>query len=219
MPKKKDDTETLIDTLVEDATPVKKCVSPLGCAALWVGLTALVFFVLVPMVGIRPDIDAKSEDTLFIMEMAALLVAGLCAIIAALSLSIPDDRPRYAEYTLLGVTVAIWVALVVSSILFSTQEELFSEIQRVNPGFSCARNVLMFGAIPALAAIYFIRKAAPTHYRLIAFTAILGAFSFGVFGCRMHYGDVSMYILIWQYSPAIIAAIIAILVAERLLRW
>ena len=78
---------------------------------------------------------------------------------------------------------------------------------------------MLIGMIPAIAVVYMIRRAAPTRPRLISFFAVLGAFTFGVVGCRLHYGDTPMYILIWQYSPAVIAALIATLVGDRLLKW
>ncbi|MCB2081768.1 MAG: DUF1109 family protein, partial [Rickettsiales bacterium] len=205
--------------LSDNMMPVPRPASPVAMASLWAALALLWIFLLLPLVGWRENMSERLADTLFVVELASLVFSGLCAALAAFFFAIPDHHKRPTERILAALSLGIWLVLVLHCLVFATKEEALEEFQRFNPGFYCTTTVIGLGLIPAVFGVILLRRLAPTQPVMTSFLVILAAFTFGVFGCRLHHGDVPMYILIWQYAPAFFAALIAALLGNKLLRW
>jgi hypothetical protein len=87
-------TQNLIESLAADAKPIRRLRPPLARAAAWLAAFIAVIGIVTLVTGAWPAMLAKLENPRFAVEMAATLVTGLAAVIAAFYLSLPD-RSRF----------------------------------------------------------------------------------------------------------------------------
>lgn len=83
-------TPDLINALVADLTPVRCLRSPLTRAVCWLLLAALILVALAISQGLRPDIEQRLQDPVFIVSVGASSLTGALAAIAAFMVSLPD---------------------------------------------------------------------------------------------------------------------------------
>src|SRR5262245_14941200 len=101
------DTEQLIRTLAEDASPVRRLASPLRRTIKWVSISLAASAVLVFAVGLRTDIATKLADVRFLTESAAALLTSALAAAAAFS-AVTPGRPLW-ERLLPLPALAFWL--------------------------------------------------------------------------------------------------------------
>ncbi|HKA41890.1 MAG TPA: DUF1109 domain-containing protein [Burkholderiales bacterium] len=83
-------TPDLIESLVADATPVRRLRPPLVRAAGWL-LFAVVLLALGAVAhGMRPDLALRLQQPAFVTGIAASLATGVLAAIASFVVSVPD---------------------------------------------------------------------------------------------------------------------------------
>jgi len=101
-------TEQLINRLVADIRPVRRLRPPLQRAALWlVGVAVLA----AAAIGLFADLGVfvtRAHDPKLELELAATLLAGVTAVVAASYLSLPDRSPAWAALPL--PFLALWLA-------------------------------------------------------------------------------------------------------------
>jgi hypothetical protein len=103
-----DTTEDLIARLSADARPVKRLRHPMVRAASWFCAAALGASVVVYALADLPTFMARARDPRQMIELAATLMTGILAIIAAFEMSLPD---RSRAWALLPVpTLFAWIA-------------------------------------------------------------------------------------------------------------
>ena len=83
-------TPDLIASLAANATPVRRLRPPVMRAACWLLLAAVVLTLLAVNQGIRPDLVQRLQEPAFAVSMAASLLTGVLATIAAFLVSLPD---------------------------------------------------------------------------------------------------------------------------------
>src|SRR5260370_11344988 len=87
-------TPDLIASLAANATPVRRLRPPVMRAACWLLLAAAVLTLLAINQGVRPDFAQRLREPAFVICIAASLLTGVLAAIAALLGSLPDPaRP------------------------------------------------------------------------------------------------------------------------------
>jgi hypothetical protein len=102
-------TDRLIERLAAAAEPVRRLRPPLLRASLWLlgvaaaGALAIVFFANLP------DDAVRMRDPKLMIEMAATLLTGVLAVIAAFHLSVPDRSPLWALTPL--PPLVLWIAV------------------------------------------------------------------------------------------------------------
>ncbi len=82
-------TLDLIDTLVADAAPVRRLRPPTVRAAGWLSLSVFVVVMAAFHHGVRPDLALKLEQSVFVASVAAALLTGVLAAVAAFVASVP----------------------------------------------------------------------------------------------------------------------------------
>jgi hypothetical protein len=87
-------TPQLIDLLAADAKPVRRLRPPLARAGLWLGVFVATVAAVTWAMGTWPLMIERLSLTRFAVEMAATLLTGLAAVVAAFYLSLPD-RSRF----------------------------------------------------------------------------------------------------------------------------
>lgn len=101
-------TEQVIERLVADARPVRRLRPPMLRAALWLLAVAAIAagaILLFSDLGVMAD---RLRDPKLQVEMAATLLTGIAAVMAAFHLSLPDRSPLWALLPL--PFLALWIA-------------------------------------------------------------------------------------------------------------
>ena len=98
-------TPDLIDSLAQSMTPVRRLRPPLVRAGCWLMLAAIILGLLAVSQGIRPDLLQRLQQSGFAIGMAASLLTGIGAAIAALMVSLPD---RSRLWLLLPAPARFW---------------------------------------------------------------------------------------------------------------
>lgn len=101
-------TEELIGRLAAGAERVQRLRPPTLRACLWLLATAAAAWVVVAWIA---DMDAfvrRAQDPRHLVELAATLLTGILAILAAFHLSVPDRSRAWAVAPL--PTLALWLA-------------------------------------------------------------------------------------------------------------
>ena len=83
-------TPDLIESLVANATPVGRLRPPLVRATGWLLFAALLIVIAAIGHGVRPDLQLRLRDPIFVVGIAASLATGIFAAITSLIVSIPD---------------------------------------------------------------------------------------------------------------------------------
>jgi hypothetical protein len=120
-------TEDLINQLAESATPVRRLRPPLLRASLWLLGVLCVAAAVILAAGALQRFAERSLTPGFDTEWAATVLTGMCAVLAAFNLSLPD-RSRH------------WLWLPVPSLL----------VWLGASGFGCYRSWLVVGADQSL---------------------------------------------------------------------
>lgn len=102
-------TDRLIERLAAAAEPVRRLRPPLLRAFLWLLGVAAVGALAIVLFSNLPDDAARMRDPKLMIEMAATLLTGLLAVIAAFHLSLPDRSPLWALTPL--PPLVLWIAV------------------------------------------------------------------------------------------------------------
>src|SRR3989442_12227410 len=119
--------ERLVARLIADAEPVRPLWSPRTRLVLWFTLQAAPFAFAVQF-GLRQDLGAHLGEPVFLLDLAALIVAGAVAAGAALRAAVPGMASgRLATFAmLLGLAAAALVSFEPSSAFRSASDFLAS---------------------------------------------------------------------------------------------
>jgi hypothetical protein len=120
-------TEDLINQLAESATPVRRLRPPVVRASLWLLSVLCVAAAVILATGAVQRFAERSLAPGFDTEWAATVLTGVCAVLAAFNLSLPD-RSRHWLWLPLP-TLLVWVGA---------------------SGFGCYRSWLVVGADQSL---------------------------------------------------------------------
>ncbi|HKW52958.1 MAG TPA: NrsF family protein [Stellaceae bacterium] len=115
-------TEQVIERLVADAGPVRRLRPPTMRAALWLLAVAAIAAAAILLFSDLAVMAERLRDSKLQVEMAATLLTGIAAVLAAFHLSLPDRSPAWALLPL--PFLALWVA---------------------SSGYSCWRHWINFG--------------------------------------------------------------------------
>ena len=147
-----------IGRLVADAAPVRRLRAPATRAALWLVAAAAVSGLAVLLFSNLAVFGARIENPKLAIEIAATVSTGICAVLAAFELSVPD---RHWSWMLLPLPpLAVWIA--------SSGYSCYDHWLRVGPGgweigesANCFRFILGVSVPLAATLLLLLRKAAP----------------------------------------------------------
>lgn len=104
------DIPELIDSLVADATPVRRLHRPVVRVVCWLLLAALMLALVALVHGVRPDLALKLRQPVFVTSVAAAIVTGVLAAAAAFIASVPG---RSRGWLWLPVpSLAVWMGTI-----------------------------------------------------------------------------------------------------------
>lgn len=209
-------TEDLVQSLSDNATPVRWLAHPAWRTVLWLSVSLVYFSLVLAIVGLREDLASKLDDPRFIIEVSAALLTSVMAAAAAFCAGCPG-RPlweRFAPFPFL----AVWLA--------SLGEGCWRQWIQTGPDgqlqfdFLCVQVIFALSLLPALLILAMIKRGAPIAPMSTTGLATLAATALGAAVLRLfHAQDVSLMLLVWQFGSVLLLAAIGFLLGRVFLRW
>lgn len=148
---------------------------------------------MVGIIGPRPDLAERLNDSRFLLEQGAALATGLSAAIAALALTVPAS-PR--PLRLLPVApAAFWLGTLGWGCLHDAR----AGWMQIAPDPACLFYIALIGVLPAVLLVLMLRQGAPLAPRLTIGLAGLAAAALANVALRFfHMQDAALMVLVWQ---------------------
>lgn len=166
-----EDTNSIIERLAREAKPVKPLAPPLVRAGAFLAVVIAVMGAFVAFGGHAADTLSHLWDMPFAAELAGAAIAGVCAIIAAVMLSIPGRSEAWIYLPLPGV--ALW--LVGGAVGCYQEVAAGFEGRSLLASSDCFLFIVTSGVPVAGAAYFLLRRAVPIHLLPVTALAGLGA--------------------------------------------
>ena len=206
------DTDKLIERLAAAAGPVRRLRPPALRAALWLIAVAAVLSAAILGFADLGVFTTRAADPKLALELAATLLTGILAVVAAFELGVPDRSPAWALLPL--PTLALWI---------------------LGSGYSCWRHLLVHGpdgwiigdsancfrfilgvSLPlALTLVPLLRRAAPLAPVRVAAMGGLGIAALAAFALQFFHPFDVTFMDLAVHVVAVALVIAALSVLER----
>ena len=210
-------TPDLIESLVAGAKPVRRLRPPAARAALWLLLAAAIVSLLAISHGLRPDLGARLGQPLFVTGLAASLLTGALAAVAAFIVSLPD---RSRLWLLLPApALALWV----STISYECLTEWVSirpDSVSLGEAADCFATLVLTSVPLWLALLLMLRYAALLFSAAVAAAGSLAVAALAATALSLFHGlDASAMILMWNLGAAALLVGLGSAFGERMFSW
>jgi hypothetical protein len=210
-------TSDLIESLAAEAGPVRRLRHPLVRAAWWLLLAFVVVLLLAIDHGLRGDIGDRLRQPVFVVGLAASLVTGILATIAAFMISLPD---RSRAWLLLPIpALLVWLSTLSYGCLTDWVEMTPTGID-TGEAARCFATLFLTSFPLSITLLLMLRYAAalrPTE------TVITGALAVAAIAATalslFHDLDASIMILIWNIGIAAVLVALGGAYGRILLAW
>ncbi len=210
-------TNDLIASLAAKMTPVKRLRPPLLRAGCWLLMAAAVLTLLAVNQGIRPDLAQRLHDSSFVTSLAASILTGVLAAIAAFLVSLPD---RSRLWLLLPIpALVLWLSNIgyqclTQWISIGPDGMSFGEAAR------CFTTLVLTSLPLSFALLVMLRYAArlrPTAVTLMGSLAVSAITSTAL--ALFHSIDATVMILMWNVGTAVLLVGAAGIFGRRMFLW
>lgn len=211
-------TDELIALLARDATPVKRGMLPLRIAMLAFAGALGALVLLVPWLGIRPDLAEAVAGSTFWMKAVYTFGLGVAGFALAERLSRPGAKGRIG-WALAGFFAIVIIALAVSQMM-STPPDQMSAALMGSSWDKCPWRILVL-SLPGLAILLWtMRRFAPTRPALAGAAAglLAGGIAATVYGLHCQ-ETAAPFVALWYSLGVMLSAIAGTLIGSRALRW
>jgi hypothetical protein len=211
-------TEDLIALLAHDATPVRRPALPvrLGLVALAGAVAA--FVILIPWLGIRPDLAVAVTGSTYWMKTLYTLGVGVAGFALAERLSRPGAKGRIG-WTLAGLFVIAILTIAVSQ-LMSTSPDQIRAVFMGSSWDKCPWRILVLSLPGLVVILWAMRRFAPTRPALAGAAAGLLAGGVGATVYGLHCQEVAApFVALWYSLGMVLTAAVGAVAGSRLLRW
>lgn len=210
-------TPDLIESLARSMTPVRRLRPPLFRALCWLLLAAVVLALLAISQGIRPDLSQRLQQSDFAIGMAASLLTGVCAAIAAFIVSLPD---RSRLWLLLPAPALLaWLSTIGYQCL-TNWIALGPDGMRLGESARCFATLVLTSLPLSLAMLVMLRYAAPLRPTAATLTGSLAVAAITATALSLfHDLDATVLILIWNLGTAAVMIGLGALFGPRLFSW
>jgi hypothetical protein len=210
-------TPDLIASLAANATPVRRLRPPVMRAACWLLLAAVVLTLLAVNQGIRPDLVQRLQEPAFAVGMAASLLTGVLAAIAAFLVSLPD---RSRLWLLLPVpALAAWLSNIGYQCLVQWVA-IGPDGMSLGEAARCFATLVLTSLPLSLAMLVMLRYAAPLRPTAATFMGSLAVAAITATALSLfHVIDATVMILMWNFGTAALFVGFAGVFGRRMFRW
>ncbi len=211
-------TDELIALLAHDATPVKRGMLPLRFVMFALIGALAAFIILVPWLGIRPDLAEAVTGSTFWMK--AIYTSGLGIAGFALVERLSRPGAKAAVGWALTCFFAIVIVAIAGSQLMATPPEQVRDAVMGTTWDRCPWRILVL-SLPGLAMILLaMRGFAPTRLTLAGAAAglLAGGVAATIYG--LHCAETAApFVALWYSLGIILSAIAGAVLGPRVLRW
>ena len=210
-------TPDLINSLVADATPVRRLRPPLARAALWLLFAAFILVLVGLAHGVRPNLAERLEEPTFSVGIVASLLTGILAAVASFLISLPD---RSRLWLLLPVPAFVaWVSTIGYGCL-TNWVSIAPEGVRLDETARCFATLVLTSLPLSLAMLIMLRYAAllrPTAVTMMSGLAVsaMTATALSLF----HDLDATVMILAWNFGTAALIVGLGSVLSPRMFSW
>ena len=197
-------TESLVQRLAAELTPVRRIPRPTARLALWLLISMPAAAAMVWIFGLRPDLAARLSDRAFLLEESAALLTALVGIYAALSAGLPD-QPGWKVWLPLA-PMALWLGVL--------GQQCVDVFLRLGPeGLQVTSDAMCLPAI-AMGGLVRSGKFRTTHACLCG---ALGAAALSAAALRLYHAeDAAIMVIVWQLGSVALFSLLAGLISRML---
>lgn len=208
-------TSELVARLVDDGVPVRRLPSPLGRAAKWLAVAAMVVALVFALHGLRPDLALCLTRPTYLVGLAASLATCALAALAAFLVSQPD---RSRVWLLLPApSLLLWLSTVTYGCL--TDWVAYDAAREVRLGVTAGCFLLIVATSLPLGGtlIWMLRHTAslrPLDSALAVATSV-GALTAAVVQLAHPYAA-SLLVVLWNFGTVALVVALDVPMARRL---
>ena len=207
-------TESLVQRLAAELTPVRRIPRPTARLALWLLISMPAAAAMVWIFGLRPDLAARLSDRAFLLEESAALLTALVGIYAALSAGLPD-QPGWKVWLPLA-PMALWLG-VLGQQCVDVFLRLGPEGLQVTSDAMCLPAIAMGGLVPAIAISIMLRRSGKFRTTHACLCGALGAAALSAAALRLYHAeDAAIMVIVWQLGSVALFSLLAGLISRML---
>ena len=207
-------TETLIDRLTAELTPVHRIARPETRLAWWLLISMPAIAAVVWAFGLRPDLGDRLADRAFLIEEGAALLTALVGIYAALCAGLPD-QPGWKVWLPMAPMV-LWIGVLGQQCL-DVFLRLGPEGLQVTSDAMCLPAIALGGLVPAIAIVVMLRRGGKFRTTHACLCGALGAAALGAVALRLyHTEDAAIMVIVWQLGSVALFSLIAGVIGRML---
>ena len=200
-------TETLIDRLTAELTPVHRIARPETRLAWWLLISMPAIAAVVRVFGLRPDLGDRLADRAFLIEEAAALLTALVGSYAALCAGLPD-QPGWKVWLPMA-PMALWLGVLGQQCL-DVFLRLGPDGLQVTSDAMCLPAIALGGLVPAIAIIVMLRRSGKFRTTHACLCGALGAAALGAAALRLyHTEDAAIMVIVWQLGSVALFSLVA----------
>jgi hypothetical protein len=210
-------TPDLIESLVAGAKPVRRLRPPAARAALWLLFAAAIVSLLAVSHGLRPDLGARLGQPLFVTGLAASLLTGVLAAVAAFIVSLPD---RSRLWLLLPApALALWISTISYGCL-TGWVSIRPDGVALGVAADCFATLVLTSVPLWLAMLLMLRHVALLRSAAAAVAASLAVAAIASTALALfHDLDASVMVLMWNLGTAALLIGLGSAFWERMFSW
>ena len=210
-------TPDLIASLAANATPVRRLRPPVMRAACWLLLAAVVLTLLAINQGIRPDLAQRLREATFAAGLAASLLTGVLAAIAAFLVSLPDRSRRWLLLPM--PALVLWLSNIGYQCLVQWID-IGPDGVSLGEAARCFATLVLTSLPLSLAMLVMLRYAAPLRPTAVTLMGSLAVAAITATALSLfHTIDATMMILMWNVGTAIMFVALAGVFGRKMFRW
>lgn len=210
-------TEDLVKNLAANAAPVTPLPSPHIRMLIWLSISVAYAMLVVIVVGLRPDIDAKLADPRFLVEITSAFLVSMLAAYAAFSAECPGS-PLWERFAPVPA-IFLWLASLGGGCWQAWIQNGPAGLT-ITPDLHCFPSIVLIGIVPGILILAMIRRGAPIAPLTTVALAMLAAGALGAATLRLfHTQDASIMVLIWQFGSVAVLAALGGLLGRQFLSW
>ncbi len=211
-------TDELITLLARDATPVNKGALPARLVAVVLVGALAAFIILVPWLGIRPDLAEAVGGMTYWMKTIYTLGLGVSGFALVERLSRPDAKGLFG-WILVGIFAVTIIALAVVQLASTSPDQMRAAFMGATWD-KCPWRILALSLPGLVLILWAMRHLAPTRLALAGAAAglLAGGVAATVYG--IHCAETAApFVALWYSVGVILSAGLGALLGPRVLRW
>lgn len=211
-------TDELIRSLAETARPVRRGAMVLRLVAALTAGVLVSFAVMIPWLGLRPDLQEAAGTTPYWAKFGYTLALAIAGFWVVERLARPGGKARFQGLTMLVPFVAI--AILAAIQLWEAPPVEHIPLWLGQSWGLCPWRIVVL-SLPILGAmIWALRGMAPTRLTLAGLAAGLMAGAAGAWVYAFHCDEVAMpFLALWYTLGVAVTGAVGALIARPLLRW